>query len=259
MSSFITYFSQTAIAISVFYILYWLLLRKETFFGFNRYYFLFVVIFSMILPFLNLDSLLVFNENSSTQAISGAYVYLQETVINNAVIYQNEIIEKPGFMDYVAGIYFVGVIFLLFRLILQSVVLLVRIRKARIIEILGSRVVPDKKVASPFSFFSWIFLNPEQIKGQNISEIILHEKEHIRQKHSFDLFLIELMCAFQWINPFVWMLRKSIKETHEYLADHAVLKQGVPVDDYKKLLLSYSMGIWHPALITPLNFSLNKS
>ena len=96
------------------------------------------------------------------------------------------------------------------------------------------------------------------MENEKISDIILHEKEHIRQKHSLDLFLIELVSTFQWMNPFVWLLRKSVKETHEYLADHAVLQQGVQVNDYQKLLLSYALGVGYPALITPLNFSLNK-
>jgi len=258
MSSFISYFVQTIIALSVFYVLYWFLLRKETFFRFNRYYFLSSMVLALIIPFLDIGNLLFFKENTPVHVISGGYNYLQNVVLSNTLVYQNEITGKPGFMEYVAGVYFMGVAFLIFRLVFQTVLLFLKIRKARIIEISGSRIVLDEKVNSPFSFFSWIFLNPSQIRGENISEIILHEKEHIRHKHSYDLFLIELMSAFQWVNPFVWFLRKSLKETHEYLADHAVLKQGVPVKDYQKLLLSYVMGVKHPALITPLNYSLNK-
>ncbi len=249
---------QTTIALSIFYVLYWFLLRKETFFKFNRFYFLSSMILALIIPFLDIGNLLVFKERIPVHVISGGYDYLQNVVLNNTLVYQNEIIGKPGFIEYMAGIYLVGVAFLLFRLIFQTISLFFKIQKAGIIEISGSRIVLDEKVSSPFSFFSWIFLNPSQIKGGNISEIVLHEKEHIRHKHTYDLFLIELVSAFQWVNPFVWFLRKSIKETHEYLADHAVIKQGVPVKDYQKLLLSYVMNVRHPALITPLNYSLNK-
>lgn len=258
MSSFTSYFVQTIIALSIFYILYWLLLRKETFFRFNRYYFLINMVLALIIPFLNIGNFLVLKESTTIYVISGGYDYLQNVVMNNTLVYQNDIGENHGFIEYMAGIYFLGVAFLLFRLVYQAVLLFLKIRKARIIEISGSQIVLDEKVSSPFSFFSWIFLNPSQIKGGNISEIILHEKEHIRHKHSYDLFLIELMSAFQWVNPFVWFLRKSIKETHEYLADHAVLKHGVPVKDYQKLLLSYVMNVRHTALIAPLNYSLNK-
>ncbi len=258
MSSFISYFVQTIIALSVFYILYWLLLRKETFFRFIRYYFLTSMVIALIIPFLDIGNLLVFKDSTPVHVISGGYDYLQNVVLNNTLVYQNDIIGKSGLIEYMAGIYFIGVAFLLFRLVYQAILLLLKIRKALIIEISGSRIVLDEKVSSPFSFFSWIFLNPSQIRGGNISEIILHEKEHIRHKHSYDLFFVELMSAFQWLNPFVWFLRKSIKETHEYLADHAVLKHGVPVKDYQKLLLTYVMNVRHPALITPLNYSLNK-
>ena len=61
-------------------------------------------------------------------------------------------------------------------------------------------------------------------------------EEHVADS---DLFLVELMCSIQWANPFIWMLRKSIKETHEYLADRAVLNHGIQVHDYQKLLLIF--------------------
>ena len=258
MSSFISYFIQTIIALSIFYVLYWFLLRKETFFRFNRFYFLASMVLTLIIPLLDIGNLFVLKESTPIHVISGGYDYLQNVVLNNTIIYQSDNIGKPGIMDYLAGVYFIGVIFLFLRLVFQAVILLLKIHKARIIDISGLKVILDEKVNSPFSFFSWIFLNPSQIKGGTLSEIILHEKEHIRNKHSYDLFLIELMGIFQWVNPFVWFLRKSIKETHEYLADHAVLEQGVPVKDYQKLLLSYVFGVRNPALITPLNYSLNK-
>ncbi len=258
MNSFISYVLQTTIAISVFYILYWLLLRKETFFRFNRYYFIFSLIVALLLPFLNLGELPVFHRSPPAHAISQGYGYLQNAVVVNTVNISEKISERYTIADYLIVLYLTGFVFLFLRLIYQAGFLALRIRRSGIIEISGSTIVLDKKVSSPFSFFSWIFMSPSQVEDESISDIILHEKEHIRQKHTLDLFMIELVSAFQWMNPFVWLLRKSMKETHEYLADHAVLKHGVPVNDYQKLLISYAMGVGQPALITPLNFSLNK-
>ncbi|NOY38389.1 MAG: TonB family protein [Chlorobi bacterium] len=258
MSPLYNYILQTAIAISVFYIVYWLLLRKETFFGFNRYFFLVSIGFALLLPFGNLGHLSLFQENGTVHAVARGYHSLQNMIVIHPVNSPEEVPVKFSLIQYFVNLYILGVVFFLLRLVLQTGILFLRIQKARIVSIFESRVVLDGKVNSPFSFFSWIFLNPAQIEEQNLPDIILHEKEHIRQKHIFDLFLIELICAFQWINPFVWLLRKAIKETHEYLADHAVIRKGVPVGDYQKLLLSYALGAGHPALITPLNFSLNK-
>lgn len=259
MNPFITYIIQTTVAVSLFYLLYWLFLRKETFFGFNRYYFTISILTSLALPFLDLGRAPVLKEASPVQAITGSYYYLENNIIPATSMTGNP--ETPvqyTLMDIVTWIYIAIAAFLLFRLFFQAAWFARKIRKSQRIEISGMRIVLDENVVSPFSFFSWIFMNPGQAKEEKMREILLHEKEHIRQRHSLDLVLTGLLVAFQWFNPFAWMLRRSVKETLEYLADRAVLRQGVPMVDYQKLLLSYALGLGHPALITPLNFSLNK-
>ncbi len=259
MNPFVTYLFQTVIAVSIFYLIYWLLLKKETFFRFNRYYFLVTAVIALIIPILDIGNISFFAESEPVKTISTGYVSMQNSVLPDAVVIPIETNGKPGFLEFLGIGYLIGVAYLLMRLLFQSILLFLKIRQDKIIRMFGSQIVLDKKVRSAFSFFSWIFLNPTQIEEPNLSDIILHEKEHIRQKHSYDLFFIELLCAFQWINPFAWLLRKSIKETHEYLADNAVLIHGTPVDDYQKLLLSQALGIGYPALITPFNYSLNKN
>lgn len=258
MNPFVSYIVQTALSIGIFYLLYWLFLRQETFFRFNRYYFLASIVLSFIIPFLDLGNLDFFKDSFPVKSISYGYVSLQDPIPDISTAYLSEDSSKPSLAEYMLVLYLIGVGFLVFRLIYQMIKLFLKIWKARILRMYGTKIILDKKVNSPFSFFFWIFLNPSQIKDPKISDIILHEKEHIYQKHSFDLFLVELMCSLQWANPFVWLIRKSIKETHEYLADRAVLDHGIQVQDYQKLLLSQSLGVGYPALITPLNYSINK-
>ncbi len=258
MNPFISYLGQTALSISIFYLLYWLFLRQETFFRFNRYYFLASIVFAFIIPFLDLGNLVFFKDNFPDKTISYGFASLQDPIPDTSTVYLNADSSKHSLAEYMLIFYLIGIGFLISRLLYQMVKLFLKIWKARIIRMFETKIVLDKKVNSPFSFFFWIFLNPAQIKEPKISDIILHEKEHIYQRHSFDLFLVELMCSIQWANPFIWMLRKSIKETHEYLADRAVLNHGIQVHDYQKLLLSQSMGVGYPALIAPLNYSINK-
>ena len=258
MNPFVSYIVQTALSIGIFYLLYWLFLRQETFFRFNRYYFLASIVLAFIIPFLDFGNLDFIKDSFPVKSISYGYVSLQDPIPDISTAYLSEDSSKPSLAEYMLVLYLIGVGFLVFRLIYQMIKLFLKIWKARILRMYGTKIILDKKVNSPFSFFFWIFLNPSQIKDPKISDIILHEKEHIYQKHSFDLFLVELMCSLQWANPFVWLLRKSIKETHEYLADRAVLDHGIQVQDYQKLLLSQSMGVGYPALITPLNYSINK-
>lgn len=259
MNPFITYILQTTVAISMFYMIYWLFLRKETFFNFNRYYFIITIFTALTLPLLDLGHAPILEDATSVHAITGGYYYLEQTVLPPVTVPSSELSIEYSFADILVWVYIAVVAFLLFRLIFEALWFVWRIRKLKNTKIVGLHIVLDEKVGSPFSFFSWIFMNPEQINEKGMQEILLHEKEHIRQRHSLDLILTELIFAFQWFNPFVWLFRRSVKETLEYLADHAVLQQGIPVVNYQKLLLSYAMGLGHPALITPLNFSLNKN
>jgi hypothetical protein len=95
----------------------------------------------------------------------------------------------------------------------------------------------------PFSFFNRIFLHtPKNFDAKEIEQIISHESVHIRQFHSFDILIMELVLALQWFNPFVWFYRKALKETHEYLADREVIAQGFNADGYRLLLFEQQFG-----------------
>jgi TonB family protein len=71
---------------------------------------------------------------------------------------------------------------------------------------------------------------------------VAHEMEHIKQGHTFDVLILEIMTVFQWFNPFMWILKRVIRENHEYLADQAVLKAGISPAQYKHLLLNQAVG-----------------
>ncbi len=95
----------------------------------------------------------------------------------------------------------------------------------------------------PFSFFNRIFLHAvKNADTLELRQIISHESVHIRQLHSLDILLMELTVALQWFNPFVWLYRKALKETHEYLADREVIAQGFNADGYRLLLFEQQFG-----------------
>ena len=261
MTPILIYFLKSAISLALFYSFYWFFLRKETFFRFNRYYFIGSMTSSLLLPLIDVSRLLSWNETVPVKTITDSYVSFQNAVIT-PVIYsapagevQNRALSTG---DYLLLIYSTGIALLLLRLIIQVTVLTIRIKRSKSIDIDGIKVISHKKVKSPFSFFSYVFINPEQFNDSNIGDVILHEKEHINQRHSIDLLFAELLTILQWPNPFAWLTKRSLIETHEYLADSAVLKKGVPVDKYQRTLISYMLGAGNPALVTPFNFSLNK-
>ncbi len=89
-----------------------------------------------------------------------------------------------------------------------------------------------------YSFFKIIFIGKE-IPVQNREVIIEHEMVHVKSLHSIDNVLIDLVLIIQWFNPVAWLMRKEIRENHEYEADETLLKHGVSVENYQELLLNH--------------------
>jgi TonB family protein len=82
--------------------------------------------------------------------------------------------------------------------------------------------------------------------------------EHINQKHSLDILLIELLKIVFWINPFIWIYEREIKQNHEYLADRGVLEQGIQTYDYQVILLNSSLGVPKYNIVNNFNKSYIK-
>jgi hypothetical protein len=104
------------------------------------------------------------------------------------------------------------------------------------------KIVSVDKEFSPFSFLNVVFINERKITEGNLQRILAHERVHIRQHHSLDILLMELVIVLQWFNPFVWPYKKSLQETHEYLADEGVIAQGFSVTMYQLLVFEQHVG-----------------
>ncbi len=89
----------------------------------------------------------------------------------------------------------------------------------------------------PFSFFHWIFVYPPSHSESEWREVLIHEQTHVHQYHSLDILFAECMTCLLWFNPFVWLLRKEIRDNLEYLADDSVLHAGCDRKCYQYHLL----------------------
>ncbi len=105
------------------------------------------------------------------------------------------------------------------------------------------KVIISENQLPPFSFFPYVVIPAEDYKSGNYIDILDHESAHIRQGHTFDLLLSELFIAFQWFNPFVWLIKRSIILNHEYLADHISLSHNNSVKEYQFRLLNFQTGL----------------
>lgn len=229
MNSLIQYILETGICLVLFYFGYWIFLKKETYFNLNRIYLVFSVVFSFIIPILNIPSPFI-----TSQGIETTFRMTGTTAFPG---------RSWGMAESLLLIYTAGVVFFLLRFVFHLTKLFFVVKKFGIKNYEGTHIVSIDKGFSPFSFLNIIFINDKLITENDLRRIIAHEKIHIKQYHSFDILLMELATIFQWFNPFVWPYKKSLQETHEYLADYGVIAQGFSKAKYQLLMLEQHVGM----------------
>ena len=110
--------------------------------------------------------------------------------------------------------------------------------------------------AAPFSFWNRVFLNPDRYDPETFHQIVRHEAVHVRQRHSLDLLLAELVVIVQWCNPFAWLYRRAIENNLEFLTDAEVLRQGEDPVGYQMSLVRVAVPNFPLGLTTSYNQSL---
>lgn len=139
--------------------------------------------------------------------------------------------------EWIKNIYIAGILALSVRLIVQAISLYLIILRTPEKTVNGIRIKCMKDKSGPFSFFNWIFLNPDNVKEEEISEILTHEMAHVRQKHSIDVIISELVNICCWINPFAWLMKREVRLNLEFLADRKVMDAGFATKSYQYHLL----------------------
>ncbi len=248
MSSLINYLYESAVVLGTQTLFYWLVLHRENLFRFNRFYLLASLLLAAFIPFLKIP--ITVPGMTSPEPFSNvlATITIYAGVARyNVVPFVEQI---PGFK----WIYLIGAGGLLIRLGIGIIRVGALSGKASITTYEGYKVADLPGRFNPFSFFMVIFMNRSLYSDQDREQILLHEMAHVRFKHSWDVLLLEAVLIVQWFNPFAWLLRKQLKELHEFQVDRKVLLSGTSVGRYKELLFFQSTG----ARLLPVN-NLNQS
>lgn len=227
----LTILIKTNIALIAFYGFYRLFFARDTFFGWRRAMLLAIYLLAVALPFMPVNSWPM--TNPITQNVGMAYT---EVILPQIDVYATPL--RPTFTQVATWCYVAVAALLLLRLVVQTVMLLHMGLKAETRELDGIKVRILKGQDSPFSFFGWIFVNPEVQTRDQLCEILTHEKVHVDQWHSVDVVLSELFAVACWINPFAWLLKREVRINLEYLADKFVVDQGHDRKRYQYHLLA---------------------
>jgi TonB family protein len=248
----VTWIIEPAISIGLFYLAYLLFLRNLAFFQVNRVYLLVAIIFSLALPLITITPPVTIGNYTS---------FIQEVTIT-AHIQGNTVAPGKQPFDYgkiIPAIYLAGAMLLGLRFITRIAGLALLISGNRSTRHRNKHIVSIETEQSPFSFLNYIFINESLYRDEEKKKIIEHEMVHIRQFHSFDLILLEVLSIFQWFNPVAWLIRRSMLEIHEYLADEQIIRTGTSIPAYQSLLVALQVGNGSYPLANNFNRSLTLS
>lgn len=225
----ITYILQTIAFQLVFLALYELILKKETFFQWNRVYLLLTPVIALLLPFIKIQAL-------QSAVPQNLIVSLPEITLGTATTatQNNQIVTSP-LLSTIEIILLTGIVIstLLFVWKLFKIIQLKRKGKREVIDNTPIVHVPNSNEA--FSFAGTIFLG-ESLNQNSKKYILAHEMVHVKQNHYLDLLYFELLRIVFWFNPLVYLYQKRIAALHEYIADAEVISQSEKTSYYQNLL-----------------------
>ena len=230
------YFLKINVAIALFYAFYRLFFYKDTFFAWRRTALLCFFAVSAAVPLLDIQQWIVQQEPMAAMADLYAAVMLPELTLTP----QPETDWRQLMADGIVFAYWLVAALLALRFLFQLAGIVRLARRCPTQKIDGTTVHLLPRAEGPFSFFRWIFVCPDAHTGDELHEILTHERTHARQWHSIDVLTGELACIICWFNPFAWLMKREIRTNLEYMADEKVLETGHDSRTYQYHLLGLS-------------------
>lgn len=229
------YLLQVNLGLVLFYALYKLVCTRDTFFRSRRFILLLALVLPFVLPLVDVrewlesrDSLIMLTHLDYSVVLPEIVVGSETAEVGNGVWVLS---------DWVKYLYLAGVLVLSVRFLVQACSLWHLILRTPEETINGIRVKCLNGSSGPFSFFGWIFLNPATVKEDELDEILTHEMAHVKQRHSVDVLLAEMVSICCWMNPFAWLLKREVRLNLEFLADKKVVEAGFATKSYQYHLL----------------------
>ncbi|PKV48227.1 beta-lactamase regulating signal transducer with metallopeptidase domain [Aquimarina sp. MAR_2010_214] len=248
----IIYVIKSSLCLMLLWSFYRLFLERENMHHFKRFYLLFSLIFAYTIPLITItyETDVIVNLEKS------------EPVINEVILANNVQSQAPS-LNYLSillwSVYAIGALIFSVRFIKNIYHLIKKVRRNENLKESSHINVLLTKSMIPHTFLHYIFVPKKEFQKKTIpQEVLLHEKTHVRQKHTLDILFVEIFQVIFWFNPMWFWVKKSIKLNHEFLADQKVLKQQFSIHQYMDLLVNYPNSSHQTALASPINYSLTK-
>ncbi|MCK7534466.1 MAG: M56 family metallopeptidase [Marinilabiliales bacterium] len=224
----LVYAVESSICLTLLWAFHEIALRRDTRHRRNRYYLLGSMIFSLVVPLLNIR---IEAPGSLLQPGGLASFLLPETVVTPAGSEQYAGI----FTGLLPRIYAIGLIISAGSIVAGAAGLIKLTLNGKRN---GRVIVFDSDSPACFSAFGFVFISSSVSDG-DAGRMINHEMKHIGLGHHTDLLIAGLITIVQWFNPAAYLIRRSLQSVHEYEADSECITGGEDPVSYQELLLAY--------------------
>ena len=240
MAPWLFYLIQANVSLLVWWVLYRLLLQRFTFYGWNRFYLLGGLFFSLLYPLVDLAS---FADRYPTFSRPISLLAEQVPFVKSQSL--PHVVQKDWLLLYV---YAALVLILSLRMVKQLSAVYRIWRSSRPLELGAHRVRLLAESMAPFSFGRCVFIQADKLADPDAANILAHERVHAQQGHTLDLLLAQMATILLWFNPASYWLGQAIRQNLEFLTDRAILDQGTNRKAYQYSLLRHSFAIRPPTL-----------
>jgi hypothetical protein len=247
MEDYLIYIAKVSIATFVFYLAFLLLFQNRKQFVFNRLFLPVSFLISYLIPLIPIPVVRTV-EMTSFEMTGPVFSSTQAAETKVEALFPIE------WHQLLLGIYLLGLCGFLFQLILGNLKAFRIIQKSRKGTLFGMPVNLTIQDVHPFAFFNRIVISENTLASPDIEMIVTHENIHVKENHTLDVILTELLFLFQWFNPFAWLIKDAVKNNLEYKTDHQVVQKFNP-KTYQLAMVSLA----DKSGVTPFLNSLNGS
>jgi hypothetical protein len=232
------YLLQVSACTGLFYVFYFLLLRRLTFFTLNRWYLLVTLMVSFVVPTLTFE-IYTAPEAQILQPVMYLQqmqdIHVQPTVLHTGLLIE----QRFNWISLGIVIYFLVAMMFFARLILVLFHFRRKLSNNELIKVGGVKIFYGDKTVANSSFLNVVFIDDKDLSPEDLKQVIAHELLHIGLLHSLDRIVAWLVQIVLWFNPFVYAYMRSIEENHEFEVDRIAGENDRNL--YASLLLKLSL------------------
>lgn len=231
--------------LTLFYVVYKLILQKNTLFTAHRYFLISGLISAIVIPFITFTKKVTIVLPSQPTNLIPFNTFLDSSKATPVIALSNPAI---NWWELLMVIYGLGILIMTIKVLLQLLSLYKLINSATIVHKNRYSYIELDEDIAPFSFFSYIIYNPSTHTQEELKMILAHEQIHASEFHSLDVLIAQILVILHWFNPIVWYYKHTLEQNLEYIADQKAIEQINNPIHYQRALVKVSSPSYEPAL-----------